>query len=176
MVTSAREALEQCDEILSPKATSAAELDELLHSLDDLGALRRAGHTYATTAPHFEEALIPQKVQRLEDRVRIDAQDGGKVLRLRHSLAGLGFSVEDGTAQLDRDLFVQKRRIAAIDCRKTQTRLLGGERWPMASHHNASESRFIMLHGQDGAAAQVVHSPGGQRRQRTPATFTCPRR
>jgi hypothetical protein len=126
MFASARKTLEQCDEVLPAKATPAPEFDELFHALNDLGALRRACHSYAAAAPHFEETLITQEMQRLEDRVRVDAQHGGEVLRLGHSLSGLCFPFEDGTAQFDRDLFVEERRIAAVDRRKTQARLLGG--------------------------------------------------
>jgi glucose/arabinose dehydrogenase len=63
----------------------------------------------ATPAPELEQSLVAEQAQRTQHGVRVDAEDGGEILRRREALSRLRLSLGDRPSNLSGDLFVQIR-------------------------------------------------------------------
>ncbi len=105
---------------------AAGEVDQLSRPVDDGAAVGAAGDRDRSTASHFEEALVAQQPQRAQDRVGVDAEDGGEIPGLRDAVAGTGLPLSDRAADLRRHLFVQRRGVAAIDGAEADFALVRG--------------------------------------------------
>jgi hypothetical protein len=92
--------------------------------------LRGAGDGDAAAAAEFEEAFVAEFAECAQDGVGVDAEDVGEVFGGWESLAGFGFAVRDGAADLGGRLFVQVERVVAVE---------------LDAAHNARHCSFILM-------------------------------
>src|SRR5262245_11198723 len=98
---------DEVDELVGLVALGAGVVEEVSCFFDEGALFGCAGDGDAAAAAEFEQAFVAQLAEGAEDGVRVDAEDVGEVLGGWKSLAGFGFSVGDGAADLAGDLFVQ---------------------------------------------------------------------
>ncbi len=61
-----------------------------------------------STAPELEEALVAEGPEGTQDGVGVDLEDGCEVSGEGEAIAGGGFAIGDGSADLGRDLEVKR--------------------------------------------------------------------
>ncbi len=104
---SAGQCLQHLDELIAAIAIPPTELDELLHLRHNDAAFRRTGDGDRPTAAHLQQSLVPQHPQCSQHRVRVDAENGSEVPRLRDTFAWFRLTVCDRPSNLCCDLLVQ---------------------------------------------------------------------
>jgi len=61
----------------------------------------------ASTAPELEKSFLPKDLQRTQQGVLVDAEDGGEILGRRQALTRLGLTVRNCSPDLRGDLLVE---------------------------------------------------------------------
>ena len=72
-------------------------------------SLGRAGDRDPEAATELEQPLVAKHTQRPQHRVRVDAENGGKILRRGKALSRLRLAFCDRASDLARDLLVMAR-------------------------------------------------------------------
>ena len=99
--------LDDLDELVQPVTLAAGKVDELFRPRDDGSTLGRAGNRNPSTSSELEQPVIAQDPKRPQHGVRIDAEDRGKVLRRRQSLAAFRLALGDRATNLSGDLLIE---------------------------------------------------------------------
>jgi len=135
--------LEHGDEVVTPVALLARELDQFLEFRRQQSFVGLAGHPDASTPTHFHEALVAQHSKCAQDRVGIHPEFGRQVPRLRDLLARRGLALCDGAAYLGGDLLVKKSRVTAVERSESEVGLgiLFGS---VDKTHDANYTSFMM--------------------------------
>ena len=106
--------LDNLDELVQAVAVLAPELDELPCLHHDDPALGCSRNRDASTATELEKSFLPKELQGTQQGVLVHAEDGGKILRRRQTLAGLGLTVRNCSPYLRRDLLVKIGRVCLV--------------------------------------------------------------
>ena len=109
------ELLDDADEFVGFVALGAGVVEEFFGAFGDGALLWCAGDGDAAAAAELEQAFVAELAEGAEDGVGVDAEDGGEVFGGWESLAGFGFAVGDGAAELAGDLFMQVEGVVAVD-------------------------------------------------------------
>jgi hypothetical protein len=120
-------ALQHGDEVITPVSKSSAHGHKLMHLLRECPAIGSTGDDDRSAPTHFQQALVTQGAQSAQDRVRVDAQHRGKVLRLWDAFSGPGLTFRDCVSNLRCYLLVKVGTVASIDglkCDRNLTRLI----------------------------------------------------
>jgi hypothetical protein len=106
---------DEVDEFVWFVALGAGVVEEVFGSFDEGAMFGRAGDGDAAAAAEFEQAFVAELAECAQDGVGVDAENVGEVFGGRESLAGFGFAVGYGAADLACDLFMQVERIVAVE-------------------------------------------------------------
>ncbi len=86
------------DDFFAAEAVVAGEFDEVPCPGEHGPPLRGARHRDPAPAPEFQQAFVPEHVQRPQDGVLVHAKHGGEVLSQGQALARARLTFGDGTA------------------------------------------------------------------------------
>jgi hypothetical protein len=106
---------EEVDEFVGFVALGAGVVEKFFRLFDEGAVLGCAGDGDAAAATEFEEAFVAELAESAQDGVGVDSEHGGEVFGGWESLAGSGFAVGDGAADLGGDLFVQVEGVVAVE-------------------------------------------------------------
>lgn len=91
------------------------ERQELTGSLGDDTLFRASRHRHPSSPPELEQPFVAQDPKRTKDRIGVDLEDSGQVLRRRQAFSGSSLTLRDRAADFGRNLIVEGDRLRAID-------------------------------------------------------------
>jgi hypothetical protein len=103
------------DDLVAAVALGACVFDEFVDTAEHGSALWCAGDRDAAAASEFEQSFVTEGVERAQDGVGVDTEDGCEVFGERQPVAWAGFAVGDCAADLSRGLQVEGRRFRCVD-------------------------------------------------------------
>jgi hypothetical protein len=133
------------------------ELEQFLQSDNYSSTLRRTGDSDGSSTAKFQEPLVSKNTKCSKHGIGVDAKDGREVLGLRDPIPRAGLAFSDGTADLRRNLIVERGRIRTVDPRQHQPIGLSHQR-RLDRTHNANDSS-VMAVVQEGPPA--IRDTGG---------------
>ena len=96
------------DQFLAAVAVAAGVVDEFVDASQKESSLWGSGDGDPSTAPEVEQAFVAEGSEGSQDGVGVDLEDGREVAGEGEAIAGAGFAVGDGSADLGRDLEVAR--------------------------------------------------------------------
>ena len=113
---SLRHLLDDLQEFVAAITEPTGQLDQFPRLLDDDTSLGSGScDRHAMPARKLQQALVPERVQAAEDRVRVHPEHRGQVPSRRKPRAGFCLTVGYGSADGSSDLFVEGDRTVKVD-------------------------------------------------------------
>lgn len=120
--------LQHADEIITAVPVRSRDVDELLQLQADSRLVRLTRHSNGATPSHFNDPFVSQDAKRSQDRVGIDSEFRGEVLRLWNALTRCRLTFGDGSADRSGHLFVQQCGVAPVESSESELGV-GGVFW-----------------------------------------------
>ena len=101
-------------DLLAAIAPLSCKPQELVHSIDNGTAIRRAGNRDAAPASEVEQSLVTQAAQRSQHRIRVHANHCGEVLRGWQTIARFRLAFGNRASDLRSDLLVEVAGVGTV--------------------------------------------------------------